>query len=68
MSAWKVINGDARALLNEVIEEAAHPIIVTDPPFNIGYGYNKYHDRIPEQEYYKQIAELPNTAPSVIIH
>lgn len=30
-----------------------HIIIVTDPPFNIGYKYNEYLDNMDETEYYE---------------
>ena len=31
--------------------DGGQPIIVTDPPFNIGYHYRTYKDRMKEQEY-----------------
>ena len=33
-------------------------IIVTDPPFNIGYHYNDYKDNLGEKEYYKMLQEV----------
>lgn len=42
--------------------------IVTDPPFNIGYHYNEYKDRMDEGEYYKWLAKLIGDLPCVIIH
>lgn len=43
-------------------------IIVTDPPFNIGYHYNTYNDRKDEQEYYFWLKRVIGNFPAVIIH
>ena len=45
-------------------------IIVTDPPFNIGYKYRTYKDRKKEQEYWAWIAGLLTelNSPYVVIH
>ena len=32
--------------------------IVTDPPFNIGYKYNTYKDKMKENEYYDMLVSL----------
>lgn len=60
--------GDCDLLLQEIIEQSDHPIIVTDPPFNIGYHYNEYEDNMPEDEYYSWLGGIFQLAPSVIIH
>ena len=41
-------------------------LIITDPPYNQGYSYNKYRDRISEKEYIKLLSKIPT--PCVIIH
>lgn len=44
--------------------------IITDPPFNVGYHYNKYKDNLTEEEYYnflKSIFTMYNF-PFVVIH
>lgn len=33
-------------------------IIVTDPPFNIGYKYRTYKDRMKEDEYLTFLSEI----------
>ncbi len=33
-------------------------ILVTDPPFNIGYHYEKYKDNLDEEEYYEMLQTL----------
>ncbi len=46
----KIIPGDCINILNETKEPFAD-LIFADPPFNIGYKYDKYHDK-QEKEYY----------------
>lgn len=47
--AWEIINGDANSILKNYITPGA--VIVTDPPFNIGYHYKTYKDKMRESEY-----------------
>lgn len=44
--------------------------IVTDPPFNIGYHYNTYKDKMTEDEYLKFMKDVLKTRdiPYVIVH
>ncbi len=44
--------------------------IVTDPPFNVNYHYNKYNDNLSEEEYYMFLDELFSlyNFPFVVIH
>ena len=45
-------------------------VIVTDPPFNIGYHYKNYKDNLKEDEYLSKLAGLLTTynLPFVVIH
>lgn len=44
-------------------------IIVTDPPFNIGYHYDEYQDKVNETIYYNELAEMIKLGlGAVIIH
>jgi DNA modification methylase len=44
-------------------------VIVTDPPFNIGYKYLDYKDRMKEDDYYKMLSELfEYHIPVVLVH
>lgn len=52
----------------ESVSEIHNVIVVTDPPFNIGYHYRTYKDRMGEQEYYRMICDIVSVFPSVIIH
>ena len=64
--ASEVLQGDCLELMQSM--NMSNVIIVTDPPFNIGYHYNGYHDRRPEEEYYEWLAEIFSLAPSVVVH
>ena len=44
-----------------------NPVVVTDPPFNIGYKYNSFKDKLPDREYIEGIAEITSYCPSVVI-
>lgn len=56
----EIINGDFR---NFNIPKG---ITITDPPYNQGYAYNNYKDRMPENEYIELLSKIPK--PCVIIH
>lgn len=59
----KLIHGDCRKF--KVMQEKV--IVVTDPPFNVGYGYNSYKDKMDEEEYLEMLAGFA-TGEAVIIH
>lgn len=50
------------------INKLSFDIIVTDPPFNIGYHYKTYNDKIKEEEYYNMLSNIIWEKPAVIIH
>lgn len=58
-------NCDCTNYIKELPEKS---IIVTDPPFNIGYKYNTYKDNKTEDDYYNWIVEIIRNRPSVVIH
>ena len=43
-------------------------VIVTDPPFNVGYHYDGYNDNLPEEEYYEMLDDVFCDYPFVVIH
>ena len=67
-----LFNGDCHNVMRskEFVEVAKgkHPIIVTDPPFNIGYKYNEYKDNLDENEYLTGLCNILGQYPFVIIH
>lgn len=48
--AHKIINGDCLTELKKMPSESVD-LVVTDPPFNIGYKYETYKDRMSNGEY-----------------
>ena len=51
MSNWEIVNGDCTLLIDKYINK--NTIIVTDPPFNIGYHYKGYNDNKDDIEFFK---------------
>ena len=60
MSSVKIVNDDFR---NQVLPEG---LVITDPPYNQGYSYNQYQDRMSEVDYIDLLSAIP--LPCVIIH
>ena len=46
----KIICGDCIEVLGEVTEPFAD-LVFADPPFNIGYKYDKYYDKVKNKNY-----------------
>lgn len=61
----QVVHGNCLDILPTIKEKF---IIVTDPPFNIGYHYNEYKDRMTENTYQNMLSRIFQLAPSVVIH
>lgn len=66
----KLYNQDCKLCLDDIIQEyqGRKIIIVSDPPFNIGYKYNSYKDKLKENEYLEFMYQIFSKAPSVIIN
>lgn len=62
----KLYRGDCTDILNKIV--ANDPIIVTDPPFNIGYHYETYADNMEADAYYDMLINMLDYAPCVFIH
>ena len=60
MPKIEIIHGDFR---NAIFPEG---LIITDPPYNQGYAYNQYKDRMSEKDYIAFLSHIP--IPCVIIH
>ena len=56
----KIYNSDFRDY------KIAKGLTITDPPYNQGYHYNNYKDKMSEQEYINLLSKIPK--PCVIIH
>ena len=48
--------------------DLSNAIIVSDPPFNIGYHYDNYDDNMSEDEYYKWIGNIFSLCPSAVVY
>lgn len=58
-----------QSIKTQLREENTPYIIVSDPPFNIGYHYNGYHDRMSDGDYRHMLQQVFNPShPSVCIH
>ena len=68
MNDVELLLGDCLELLKNVSVE--RPIIVTDPPFNIGYHYSTYKDNMKDDEYLRLLSEVFSelNCPFVVIH
>ena len=62
----KIVLGDCIDVMRGI--DLSQCIIVSDPPFNVGYHYNSYKDNKPENEYYKWLSDIFSKCPSVVIH
>lgn len=62
---------DGQTIYNMDCREFQIPIdsiIVTDPPFNVGYHYNEYKDSMDEVDYYDMLNDLLSERDCVVIH
>lgn len=60
--------GDCLLELPSILREYPDAIIVTDPPFNIGYHYSEYSDNMDEEDYYDMLSEVFSQTPFVVVH
>ena len=65
MNVLKIYNDNCLNILYKIPNDA---IIVTDPPFNIGYHYSKYKDNLETKEYYDMLTTILKDRPVVVIH
>ena len=69
----EVISGDcfelARGVAGELRAKGLRPVLVTDPPFNVGYHYSGFSDREDEADYWRKLAGLVRTFDgAAIVH
>lgn len=64
----QIHNGDNLEVLSKLGLDLSRCIFVTDPPFNVGYHYNEYKDKMNEEEYYEWLVEIFGTQKHVVIH
>lgn len=61
-----LMQGDCLELIKDI--QSDNSIIVTDPPFNIGYHYRSYRDRMKKEEYYSWLAKIFECFPCAVVH
>ena len=66
----ELINDDCRNVLSDILEKYKdrNVIIVSDPPFNTGYRYKNYKDKMKEKDYIDFMSDIFSRCPSVIVH
>lgn len=64
----EIHRADCTDILHDIVNRTENPVIVSDPPFNVGYKYNTYRDRMDEGAYYTLMGDIFSLCPSVIIH
>jgi DNA modification methylase len=67
-SKVSLILGNALEELPKINVKEKKFVIVTDPPFNIGYHYNNYEDNMDSQDYYEMLGSVFQYSPFVVIH
>ena len=68
MASTKLLQGDCLDILKDLELDNSKCIFVSDPPFNIGYHYNTYKDKLPEDDYYRWIASIFKAYNHVLVH
>lgn len=63
MASWEIRNKDFRHELRSIEEDV---IIVTDPPYNIGFEYNQYQDDLSRDDYIDLIGEFKGMKTAII--
>lgn len=61
------VNDDYKNQL-EAVKAIENVVVVTDPPFNIGYHYDGYKDKMDDTEYMNMLTDILKMFPAVIIH
>lgn len=60
-----LIHGDCLGEIGKIRDDF---VIVTDPPFNIGYHYSSYNDNMGADEYYEMLGLVFQDRQSVVVH
>jgi DNA modification methylase len=61
----QIYHGDFRNYLERV---PANVLVVTDPPYNIGFKYDEYTDDLPDDDYVEMLCELQRFRRLAIVH
>lgn len=61
-----LIHGDCLEELHKV--DWTQSVIITDPPFNIGYHYGEYKDNLTSDDYYEMLKLVFSNRNFVVVH
>ena len=64
----EIIVGDCLDVLPSIQARNKKFIVVTDPPFNVGYHYNNYKDNMDANDYYHMLGSIFQYSPFVVVH
>jgi site-specific DNA-methyltransferase (adenine-specific) len=64
----ELILGDALVEMPRIKAKEAKFVIVTDPPFNVGYHYNTYKDDMDAEDYFEMLQSVFQYGPFVVVH
>lgn len=64
----EIVVGNCLEELPKIRAQHEKMIIVTDPPFNVGYHYKTYKDNMDADAYYEMLGDVFAFAPFVVIH
>ena len=65
MKNGTIYNDDFRNVISKL--EKGKYIVITDPPYNIGYSYEDYKDNLPNKEYIEMIKTIKQLTDKIII-
>ena len=68
MQGIKTYHGNNIEVLESLNLDYSKCIFVSDPPFNIGYHYDQYNDKMNEDDYYNWLFDIFGTHKQVLIH
>ena len=68
MARIELVEGDCRKILKQRAAEFDDAILVSDPPFNVGYHYRSYRDKLKQEEYDELLIEVFAQRAHVMIH
>lgn len=68
MEMIKIIHGDCRQVLKDLGTQVDDAIFVSDPPFNVGYKYHSYKDKLSQNEYDQLLIDVFGKRSHVLIH
>jgi len=60
-----IYNDDFRNIISKIKENKI--IVITDPPYNIGYSYDVYKDNMTDEDYINMIASIKKITDKIII-